>query len=85
MVSQREARIIKKRCAELEDILDGQRKHWVSDWPRGAVIASLTNIPPSELSAVKTARKLKHAVVCTVRDDGAIMFIACPLASAYAK
>lgn len=61
-ISQREARALKKRVAELEDAEYRRRSAWVSQYPGGAYLKSMA-INEIEWNIVRTARKLKHAVV----------------------
>ncbi len=80
-ISQREARRLKKRVDELETVLNEQRRSWVSDWPGGVHIASVSWAAPDATCArIKVARQLGHAVVATDADDGKrIEFRALPL------
>lgn len=67
-ISQREAHRLRKRVAELELLIDGQRKSWSRDWPGGTHILTVTAPGAIALAAVHTARQLRHAVV--VLEDG---------------
>ncbi len=79
-ISQREARRMKKRIAELENVFAQQRNAWVSEWPRGVHISSLT-CPTDATAAIRITRKLGHAVVCTTgRSADVVDFYALPLA-----
>lgn len=80
LISQTEARALKRRVAELEAAEDRRRNAWADTYPGGANITTLT-VPDYARSAVKTARLLKHAVVVTVTSDGSIAFYALPLGS----
>lgn len=82
-ISQREARRMKKRIAELEDTFARQRRSWASEWPRGVLVGSLTSSTDTIPRVIQTARKLGHAVVCaTGRDNNTVDFYALPLAGA---
>lgn len=77
-ISQREAHRLKRRIAELEGIQRKQRNLWWSDWPSGIVLSRL-KVSDSTYAEIKTARKLKHAVVVTVENDNTIAFFAAAL------
>lgn len=65
-ISQRTARSLQKRVKVLEEILEAQRRSWVSDWPGGTHIATLDwKEPQVEIAKIQTARKLGHAIVAT--------------------
>lgn len=74
MISQREARKLRKRVAELENILQRQKRAFTSEWPSSVSIARLI---PSDvhMACIKTARKLDHAVV-VVPDGNELVFFA---------
>ncbi len=69
-ISQREARALKRRVAELERLEQDRRNCWTRDWPGGATIATVTlgNREPASV-AVATARRLGHYVVATADND----------------
>lgn len=79
-ISQRDARKLRRRVEELERVLNEQRRGWGSEWPGGTSIAlwqwTKTDSVPT---AIRTARRLKHAVVATVDDAGCVNFLALPL------
>jgi glycine/D-amino acid oxidase-like deaminating enzyme len=79
-ISQREARRFKKRVAELEQILERQRRSWVSDWPGGVNVAQHEHVSDTAFlpAVVNNCRHLGHAVVVTV-DGGKLMYYALPL------
>lgn len=79
-ISQREARELKRRVAELEAAEDLRRNAWADTWPGGVNIATLT-IPDTTRAAVHTARLLKHAVVVSLTSDGSLRLHALPLGS----
>lgn len=80
-VSQREARRLRKRVAELEQEESRRRRAWASDYPGGVQITSTkwesagSTVP----TAISTARKLGHAVVAITESDGLVRFLALPL------
>lgn len=80
-ISQREARRLRKRVTELETHLDHQRRSWSQEYVGGVEITrtqwKAEDVVPT---AIRTARKLDHAVVCVGDDGGLIRFIALPLA-----
>lgn len=78
-ISQREARALKKRVAELETAEDGRRSRWALTYPGGVHLGSLPrNTEDWFFQRLETARMLSHAVVATTKD-GAIHFYALPL------
>lgn len=79
-ISQREARELKRRVAELEAMEDRRRNAWADSYPGGTNIATL-NIPDSARSEIRVARLLKHAVVVTLSSDGSMRLHALPLGS----
>lgn len=80
-ISQREARRLRKRVQELEELLTRERRTWGAEYPGGVNIASAAYGKDTTVNAaVMTARKLGHAVVC-VADDASVRFYALPLAN----
>lgn len=77
-ISQRDARNLRKRVATLEAEREAQRRAWSTEWPGGTHITSVA-APAAEASAIRTARRLRHAVVATVRDNGEVLFYALPV------
>ena len=79
-ISQREARRLDKRVAELEAILDNQRKSWCQDWFGATEIARVTWPKASDEvpTAVRISRRLGHAVVAVGDDGGMVRFLALP-------
>ena len=73
-ISQREARRLKKKVTELENILDMQQGRWSSDWPSSTQIGRLKNIDPVTKTMVGTARVLHHAVVVTIDGDDLVFW-----------
>lgn len=81
VISQREARRLKKRVEELEYLLENERRIWGAEYPGGVHIATAAYGKDSTVNmAVMTARKLKHAVVA-IADDTSIRLHALPLAN----
>lgn len=69
-ISQRTARMYKKRCEEMERILSRQRNRWASEWAAGWINIETLILEPASFAKVATARLLKHAVVLQCGDDG---------------
>jgi hypothetical protein len=55
-----------------------RRNAWSQEWPDGTDIGGPTGIDPVAISAIRTARKLKHAVV-VIEHDSKLHFLALPL------
>lgn len=73
-ITQTEARRLKRRVKELEDVLQAERRRYGSEWPGGTVIAeqafeSSRNFVPA---VVTVARSLGHAVVVAVSSNRVI-------------
>lgn len=79
-ISQREARKLRKRVHELEELENARRSLWTRVYPGGVNIGRTQAAEPLLHSAIATARKLDHAVVVTTEDDGQINFFALPIA-----
>lgn len=77
VISQREARRLRKRVEELEKILVSQRSCWVADYPRGTNILTMTDCHRDFLIGIRVARRLGHAVVVTETETG-LRFYALP-------
>lgn len=77
-ISQREARQLKKRVAELEDILRRQRLQWAREWPGGTHLDTMT-VKSEEFYVVKTARLLGHAVVVVPSEYPKLQVYGCAL------
>lgn len=81
-ISQREARRLLARVLRLERERDEQRAGWATDYPCGVNIATLDlSQLPAELSAIRTARRLAHAVVA-VTEQHQVRLYALPLPEA---
>jgi hypothetical protein len=79
-ISQVEAWNLLHKCQRLEADENRRRHAWAKDWPNGTHIGSINGDPDGGIvAAIKTARKLRHAVIVTVQDNGTIAFIAMPL------
>lgn len=78
-ISQREARRLRARVIELERMEAERRNSWHVSYPGGVNIVSI-NVTSDVMAAIKTARKLAHAVVATHEGDATIRFYALPLA-----
>ncbi len=61
-ITQAEARRLRKRVTELENVASSNARHWASDWVGGSNIAWSS---PSEtvLTAIRTARLLGYYVI----------------------
>lgn len=77
-ISQREARRLRKRVKELEKVLINQRRVYAQDWTDGTEIASATFAEDAVPTAIRTARRLNHAVVVVGNETRTIRFIALP-------
>lgn len=81
-ISQREARRLRKRVSELESRIIQQRAAWSQEYLGGAQIGTqLFTVDNAIPSIVRTARKLRHAVVVVGDDSQTLRFIALPQAS----
>lgn len=78
-ITQREARALRARVAELERLEEHRRATWFSDYPDGMHIGSFT-VNDVTAAKVRTARLLKHAVVVTNGNVGELHFYALPVA-----
>lgn len=78
-VSQREARRLIRRVDELERILISQRRTYSQQW---AGVNISTVVYPSQddavPTAIRTARRLGHAVVVVGDETGTLRFMALP-------
>lgn len=78
-ISQREARRLQKRVADLAHKIRVQRQQGNAAYVDGAEIYRFTlNASSHAPTAIRTARKLDHAVVVLCDDDNTIRFIALP-------
>jgi hypothetical protein len=82
-ISQREARRLQKRVADLERQIKGQRARWSADYVGGVEVYRITLDRSSHApTAIRTARRVGHAVVALCDDqpssEDVIRFIALP-------
>lgn len=78
-ISQREARRLRKRVETLEGIITRQRRTWSQEYVQAVQIASAIWTADQTIpTAVRTARKLGHAVVVIGDDTGELRFVALP-------
>lgn len=81
-ISQREARQLRKRVNELERREKSRFSRWGSEYVGGTNICAAKFDQDGKIhTAIKTARVLKHAVVVTTDDTGAVYFHALPAPS----
>lgn len=73
-ISQRQAQLWRHRALEAEKMLLRQRRSWAQEWPDGIQIAVLGEVPSDVFSAIKTARKLRHAVVVADMNSKLVFF-----------
>ncbi|KAF1008944.1 MAG: hypothetical protein GAK28_00576 [Luteibacter sp.] len=78
-ISQKEARALQQRVHELEVKENNRRKQWVTEYPDGVHIGSLS-VSDVTFARVRTARLLGHAVVVTEANNE-INFYALPIVS----
>ena len=74
-ISQREARRLRKRVAELEARETGRNRRWATDYPGGVCIATF-NVSSPGWHIVRTAKVLGHAVVVVPGDENALRLYA---------
>jgi hypothetical protein len=81
MISQVEARRLRKRVEELELSESRRRNAWVRDYPGGVNIAQSSYASRTEFlpAVIRNSRLLGHAVVCTCDDQGTVLYYALPL------
>ena len=78
-ISQREARRLQMRVWELQTAFEEQRRNWSQAYFGGTEITRAIWQPLDSVPvAVRTARKLNHAVVAIAQDDGVVRFVALP-------
>ncbi len=80
MISQREARRLKKRADQLEHQINVLRKCWAKD-PGGVYIGSIKMQRDALVGRIEGARFLRHAVVITEIGDGNLNIYALPEAN----
>jgi hypothetical protein len=81
-ISQREARRLRKRVDELERVIVYQRSIWSQEYIDGVQIAEIKYDDAMSAApvAVRTARKIRNAVVVAGDDTGRLRLIALPTA-----
>lgn len=80
MISQREARRLRKRVEQFERMERDRGNAWCRDWPMGTNIGRVQLEPNSYLvGAIRTSRLLKHAVVVSCDEAGLVNFHSMPL------
>jgi hypothetical protein len=80
-MTQAEAISWRTRAKIAEMKLNQQRNAWAKEWPDGTDIGRA--MLDAELSsAIRTARKLKHAVIAHEINKGEVFFVACALPEA---
>lgn len=72
-ISQREARMLRRRVAELVKAREAQLSRWTKDYPGGVHIDSI-NINTTEQAIVDTADKLGFALVAKARNGHIDLF-----------
>jgi hypothetical protein len=73
MISQREARALKRRVDELESMIQRQRSTYAATYPGGTHLGDVFwDSANHTASAVYTAQRLGHAVVAV--SDGQMLF-----------
>jgi hypothetical protein len=78
-ISQREARRLRKRVQTLEFEHRARMNAWGKEYPGIDIGQMSIGAEGKIISALRTARKLKHAVVALAETDGTIYFFAVPL------
>lgn len=79
MISQREARQLRKRVIQLEDEERKRRARYGRDYPGGTHLGSITwHGPDFTASAAYTARLLGHAVVVVASEKQELQLYAIP-------
>ena len=73
MISQREARRLRKRVIELEDILNAQMQRWSGKWVPGWVNFATVTLDEATYAKVTTARLLDHAVIAVPSGSGTVI------------
>lgn len=75
-ISQTEARRLRKRVGQLEEMIAYQRRRYATRWPGGVHVATIH--PDTVLHAkLSTAAALDHAIVAVV-EGATIRFFALP-------
>jgi single-strand DNA-binding protein len=77
-ISQRAARRLQKRVAELEGRLSGLRRAWIRDYPGGVHLGTV-HVCVEQFAAFHTASRLGFPLVATMPNSGAIELYAMKL------
>ncbi len=78
-ISQRKARKALKRVAQLEALVEKQRSFYFQEYIGATQITRCQHGKDGEVvTAIRTARKLGHAVVCIEQEDGIVRYNALP-------
>lgn len=78
-ISQREARKAVKRVAALEHMVEQERSRYSQQYIGAKEIVRCQHGELGEVViAIRTARKLGHAVVCIEQEDGIVRYNALP-------
>lgn len=80
-ISQREARRLRKRVADLERADSARRERWTQNYPGGTNIDTLT-VSEVEWFIVRTARMLGHACVVIPGNMPQLLVYALPQSNA---
>jgi hypothetical protein len=81
VISQREARRLRRRVEALEEAIRRQRRLWSQEHPGGTQIRSVEGTPET-IAVLRTAAMLRHAiVVVTDTQTHTMRFVALPLPS----
>ena len=75
-ISQSEARRLRRRVRELEDLEQRRLNHWKPEWPDGTHLITMTGVSDATSATIDTALKLKHYVVCKLRRPNELLFFA---------
>ncbi len=74
-ISQREARRLRKRVTELEQAVSRQRSVYAQEW-LGGIDIGREAMETTTATAIRTARRLGHAVVAVGDETDTVRFIA---------
>lgn len=76
-ISQREAKRLRKRVDELERAIENQRATYSQEWFYAVQIGA-EEMTRETATAIRTARRLRHAVVVVGDETDTIKFMALP-------
>lgn len=80
-ISQADARRYKRTLEHYEAREQARLNAWTAEFPGGVHIAGEAAVSISTTSAIKTARRLGHAVVAVQDGNAGLQFYALPLAN----